>query len=144
MKTGWNENSSVRVKRPGFLSWSCDKPAGKFRISLCLTKHLAKCLNSVAGIIRRFHLQCSCRLIVATWRRVQKRTERWCLGPVGNCDLIDLHCLTCGDQIVCACVQSCLTLCDTLDCRPPGSSVLRILQARVLLVAPRKPRGLDQ
>ena len=28
--------------------------------------------------------------------------------------------------------QSCLTLCDPMDCRPPGSSVHGILQARIL------------
>ena len=28
--------------------------------------------------------------------------------------------------------QSCLTLCDLMDCSPPGSSVLGILQARIL------------
>ena len=28
--------------------------------------------------------------------------------------------------------QSCLTLCDLVDCSPPGSSVLVILQARIL------------
>ena len=28
--------------------------------------------------------------------------------------------------------QSCLTLCDTMDCSPPGSSVHGILQARIL------------
>ena len=29
-------------------------------------------------------------------------------------------------------LQSCPTLCDSLDCNPPGSSVHRILQARIL------------
>ena len=29
-------------------------------------------------------------------------------------------------------IQSCPTLCDTMDGRPPGSSVHRILQARIL------------
>ena len=29
-------------------------------------------------------------------------------------------------------VQSCLTLCDPMDCSPPGSSVLQIVQARIL------------
>ena len=29
-------------------------------------------------------------------------------------------------------LQSCLTLCDPMDCSPPGSSVLVILQARML------------
>ena len=36
---------------------------------------------------------------------------------------------------VCVCVlvaQSCLTLCDPIDCSPPGSSVHEILQARIL------------
>ena len=28
--------------------------------------------------------------------------------------------------------QSCPTLCDSMDCSPPGSSVHRILQARIL------------
>ena len=29
-------------------------------------------------------------------------------------------------------LQSCLTLCDRVDCSPPGSSVHGILQARIL------------
>ena len=29
-------------------------------------------------------------------------------------------------------IQSCLTLCDPMDCSPPGSSVHGILQARIL------------
>ena len=36
---------------------------------------------------------------------------------------------------VCVCVlviQSCLTVCDPMDCCLPGSSVLGILQARIL------------
>ena len=36
---------------------------------------------------------------------------------------------------VCMCVkpfQSCLTLCDPMDCSPPGSSVHGILQAKIL------------
>ena len=33
---------------------------------------------------------------------------------------------------MCSAAQSCLTLCDTLDCGPPGSSVQVIFQARIL------------
>ena len=33
---------------------------------------------------------------------------------------------------VCLIVQSCLTLCNPVDCSPPGSSVHGILQARIL------------
>ena len=29
--------------------------------------------------------------------------------------------------------QSCLTLCDPMDCSPPGSSVCGVLQARILV-----------
>ena len=38
-----------------------------------------------------------------------------------------------GTRLVCTkSLQSCLTLCDPRDCRPPGSSVHGILQARTL------------
>ena len=41
--------------------------------------------------------------------------------------------------------QSCLTLCDPEDCSPPGSSVPRILQARILeWVAISSSRGSSQ
>ena len=33
---------------------------------------------------------------------------------------------------VCSVAQSCLTLCDLIDCSPPGSSVYGTLQARIL------------
>ena len=33
---------------------------------------------------------------------------------------------------VCMCAQSCLTLCDPMDCSPPGCSVHGISQARIL------------
>ena len=35
-------------------------------------------------------------------------------------------------MLLCLIVQLCLTLCDPLDCSPPGSSVHGILQARIL------------
>ena len=40
----------------------------------------------------------------------------------------------CVRACVCVCVftQSCLTLCDPIDCRPPGSSVHGIFQATIL------------
>ena len=46
---------------------------------------------------------------------------------------------------VCAQLLSCLTLCDPTDCSPPGSSVHRILQARILhWVAMPSSRGSSQ
>ena len=42
-------------------------------------------------------------------------------------------------------LQSCLTLCDPMDCSLPGSSVLGILQARILeWVAMPSSRGSSQ
>ena len=34
--------------------------------------------------------------------------------------------------VVCLVIQLCSTLCDPMDCSPPGSSVHRILQAKIL------------
>ena len=34
--------------------------------------------------------------------------------------------------VLCLVAQSCPTLCDPMDCSPPGSSVRGILQARIL------------
>ena len=51
---------------------------------------------------------------------------------------------------MCACVhaqllQSCLTFCDPKDCSPPGSSVRRILQVKILeWVAISFSRGSSQ
>ena len=45
------------------------------------------------------------------------------------------HCILCGPILLCVCtksLQSCLTLCDAMDCSPPGSSVHGILQAWIL------------
>ena len=38
-------------------------------------------------------------------------------------------------------LQSCLTLCDPVDCSPPGSSVHGIFQARTLEWLPCPPPG---
>ena len=43
--------------------------------------------------------------------------------------------------VLCAVAQSCLTLCDPVDCSPPGSSVLGILQARTLEWVAMPPPG---
>ena len=38
----------------------------------------------------------------------------------------------CVQVCVCVCAQSCPTLCNPMDCSPPGSSVHGVLQARIL------------
>ena len=44
-------------------------------------------------------------------------------------------------RLVCSVAQSCLILCDPMDCRPPGSFVHGILQARILEWLPFPPPG---
>ena len=47
--------------------------------------------------------------------------------------------------IMCVCAQSCLTLCNSMDHSPPGSSVHGILQARILeWVSISSSRGSSQ
>ena len=46
---------------------------------------------------------------------------------------------------VCVCAQLCTTLCDSMDCSPPGSSVHGILQAKIReWVAMPSSRGSPQ
>ena len=48
-----------------------------------------------------------------------------------------------SNKIVCVCsvTQSCLTLCDPMDCSPPGSSVYGIFHARILKLVVISYRG---
>ena len=54
----------------------------------------------------------------------------WCVWGVCVCVCVCLCVFVC--VCVCVCAQSCLTLCDLLECSLPGSSVHGILQARML------------
>ena len=73
------------------------------------------------------------------WRSDPGQRERW-----GSC----LHLGRAHVKEVCVCVllaQSCPTLCNPVDCSPPGSSVRGIFQARLLeWVAMSSSRGSSQ
>ena len=47
-------------------------------------------------------------------------------------------------SVVVLVVQSCTTLCNPMDCSPPGSSVHGILQARILECPASEVRGGDE
>ena len=56
--------------------------------------------------------------------------DRWWVLGLNSSLPVELKLLS---SVVCVLVtQSCLTLCDPMDCSPPGSSVHGILQARIL------------
>ena len=63
----------------------------------------------------------------------KKKNPRWCFWFSGaledNSVLVFCFLLVESESEV---AQLCPTLCDTVDCSPPGSSVHRILQARIL------------
>ena len=47
----------------------------------------------------------------------------------------------CARDCACTLTQSCPTLCNPMDCSPPGSSVLKIFQARILEWVPFPTSG---
>ena len=69
-------------------------------------------------------------------KRLRKRLlgDRVCTWPDTTTPLI-LHTRVCVYACICCChlvAKLCPTLCDPMDCSPPGSSVHEILQARML------------
>ena len=73
------------------------------------------------------------KLCVSSWQ------AHWASASVLSCSKLnrDLRALNGLTQLesqclACVCAQSCPTLCDSVDCSPPHSSVHGILQARIL------------
>ena len=61
------------------------------------------------------------------------------------CSTVALQCCASICAVLCLVVQSCLTLCNPMDCSPPGSSVHGIRQAKILeWLAMPSSRGLPK
>ena len=67
-----------------------------------------------------------CRSLTRAWTPLLRAP------PLGPTSLTPSHNMNLGKKVKVSVTQSCLTLCDPMDCRPPGSSVHGILQARIL------------
>ena len=85
--------------------------------------------------------------LVKSWDEVCDHSWK----TVGSSHNQDFACLSPGMCVCVLVVQSCLTLCNLMDCSPPGSSAMRILQARTLEWVPipffrgsSQPRGWTQ
>ena len=64
----------------------------------------------------------------------------WFLSSQARNKMLSVQC-----TVLCLVTQSCPTLCNPMDCSPPGSSVHGILQARILVwVAMPSSRGSSQ
>ena len=60
------------------------------------------------------------------------RQEYWSGVPLSSLRKVQITSFIRPCMCVCSVTQSCLTLCDPLDCSPPGSSVHGIFQVRIL------------
>ena len=67
---------------------------------------------------------------VPCWRRGHGSTLEVLTGDKTNVEIYFLSALS--FHVALACAQSCLILCDPMDCNPPGSSVCGIFQSRIL------------
>ena len=84
-------------------------------------------------------------LVAQTVKHLSTMRETW-VQPLGWEDPLEMGKAThsgilawgipwtpvCSSMQMCSVFQSCLTLCDPVDCSPPGSSIHGILQARIL------------
>ena len=70
------------------------------------------------------------------------------MSRIGKSTETGMYRLVVVNVCICVCaksLQSCPTLCNTMDCSPPGSSVRGIFQARILeWVAMPSSRGSSQ
>ena len=74
---------------------------------------------------------------VQSWFGHTSETAGSCPGQ--SCTEVHIHSHPAFLELYHVCaksLQSCLTLCDTMDCSPPSSSVHEILQARILSGSP--------
>ena len=66
------------------------------------------------------------------WKELQILWKDICALVTGSQSAKNKELDVCVCVCVCVCAQSCPTLCNPMDCSPPGSSVHGIFQARVL------------
>ena len=109
--------------------------AAEARISMCFQSSFTASL-----------LYCQRGQVTLQHSRHLKSCLKWLEAPLCLC-----LCIFIPRVCVCVCMcvykslQSCPTLCDPLDCSPPGSSVHGILQARILeWVAMPSSKGSSQ
>ena len=114
------------IKVKVFVALSC--PA------LCVSMDCSPPASSVHGILQARILE---------WVAIPNTTNPDCVTFCKTTDLMksliinsQKLCLSSIKRSCCCCCclvsQSCPTLCDPMDCSPPGSSVPGILQARIL------------
>ena len=122
--------------------------AGNDRKALKQNELLCGRIMSPLWELFQLHKDCLERVTISS-KGSHQRCPVWdfCCGPEGNLRSFQtgVHEVISFECSPCLVTQSCLTLCDPLDCSPRGSSVHGILQARVLeWVAMASSRGSSQ
>ena len=85
------------------------------------------CMNHLSQIIKNKALpKCSSKLVLSGGFNKSAHLFTWSSGEVR----IKRH--SKSSPVLCRSLQSCPTLCDSMDCSPPGSSLRGIFQARIL------------
>ena len=98
--------------------------------TLCNPMNCSPLGSSVLGISQARKLE---RVVISFSRGSSPPGDLTCVSCIGR--RILYHLVTWEAQrraCVCLVAQSCLTLCNPMDCSPSGSSVCGILQARIL------------
>ena len=99
---------------------------------------------ALAPLFKHLTLQGPCNKVCVFWWSGVTLTPAWTLGDTavqirGRAHFVCLH------PFLSSVTQSHLTLCDPMECSPPGSSVHGIFQARILVwVAISSSRGSSQ
>ena len=96
-----------------------------------VNKHMQNCSTSLD--IRELQIKTTVRYyILSASMAIAKNIGSKCWHGCKNMmTLIHIHILK-EKKVKLLVAQSCLTLCDPMDCSPPGFSVCGILQARIL------------
>jgi len=88
-------------------------------------------LKRLSSSMCKIFYPCVVKYLYMNIRHQKENHKARCLSPEGKTQVCVCVCL-CGHAHVHVPVQSCPTLCDPMDCNPPGSSIHGILQARIL------------
>ena len=88
-------------------------------------------LKRLSSSMCKIFYRCVVKYLYMNIRHQKENHKARCLSPEGKTQVCVCVCL-CGHAHVHVPVQSCPTLCDPMDCNPPGSSIRGILQARIL------------
>ena len=129
------------INSTNWVLWEVHKLWGRGVFSKYDVRHISVCYLSCGSVL--LFLFISLSLSLSLCRSKALWTSFW--PPFQQSTCAQCHILGSFNKKTCLCaklLRSCLTLCNPMDCSPPGFSVRGISQARILeWVATLSPRG---